>query len=238
MVVERSQSPPSPQTNKRVMSWTHPLSYFFAMEPGEVACVVNTDQHSVIFERQRALFILLRIRLMATLFAGLTPLWIPVDILTFPPAVWHHIALLRMGATAAFAALAWYTVRAATLKQGYLALTVLFALPLVFYLLSHAVLFGVPLSPIGTIIASSYAFLPFVLVAGISIFPLTVKESAALMLPLLAITAIPLITRHAFMMPNFEGVAVLWLLALVAAVGSLSAVSHLQLMHTQFAQTH
>ncbi|MDE2090019.1 MAG: GGDEF domain-containing protein, partial [Gammaproteobacteria bacterium] len=117
----------------------------------------------------------------------------------------------------------------------YAALAALFFIPAVFFLFSHAVLWGVPLSRIGATMASGYAFLPFVMVAGLSIFPLTVLELAVLALPLLAVAGIPVAERHAFMMPAFNAMAVLWLLVLVAAVGSLSAVSQLQLLRTLFA---
>ncbi|HUW98443.1 MAG TPA: GGDEF domain-containing protein [Acidiferrobacter sp.] len=234
---ESPQDPSTARTDQRARLWTHPFSDFFAINPSEFASIIDTDQHSVVFQRQRARFILLRIRLIAVLFAALTSLWIPVDMLTFQSTVWQHLAYLRLGASIAFVILVWYSGRVANMKHAYRALATLFLLPLVFFLLSHALLLGVPLDRIGMIAASSYTFLPFVLVAGISVFPLTVKESAALMVPIIAVAAVPLVARHAFMMPHFEGLAVLWLLAVVAAVGSLSAVSHLQLMHTLFAQS-
>lgn len=234
---EPRQDETEPANRRRTVGWMNLLSGFFPLDPGEFAELLDAGRHSIVFDRHRARLVLSRARLMAALFAVLTPLWIPLDVLVFPRAAWQPLALGRLAASAAFTALAWYCRRAAALKQAYAALAILFFIPSVFFLFSHAVLWGVPLSPIGATMASGYAFLPFVMVAGLSIFPLTVLELAVFALPLLAVAGIPVVERHAFMMPTFNAVAVLWLLVLVAAVGSLSAVSQLQLLRTLFARS-
>ena len=213
------------------------LRSFFPLHPGEFAELWDAGRHPMVFDRHRARFILSRAQLMATLFSVLTPLWIPLDMLVFPRAAWQPLALGRIIASAAFALLALSCRRATTLKQAYAVLAALFFIPAVFFLFSHSVLWGVSLSRLGATMASGYAFLPFVMVAGLSIFPLTVLELTLLALPLLAIAGIPVLEQNAFMMPTFNAVAVLWLLVLVTAVGSLSAVSQLQLLRTMFASS-
>ncbi len=83
--------------------------------------------------------------------------------------------------------------------------------------------------------ANGYAFLPFMIMAGLSIFPLTARELSALALPLLVVFAIPVVDHDAFMMPTLDAAAILWLLALVGAVGGLSAISQLQILRSLFA---
>ncbi|MDE2089718.1 MAG: bifunctional diguanylate cyclase/phosphodiesterase [Gammaproteobacteria bacterium] len=199
--------------------------------------MLDTAGHSTVFDHYRVRLILSRVRLMAALFAVLVLLWIPLDMWVFPRPVWQLLALGRIAASGGFAMLALYCCRASTFKRIHVAVFALFFIPSVFFLFSHVVLWGVALSRIGATMASGYAFLPFVMVAGISIFPLTVLELAVLALPLLAVAGIPVMEGHAFMMPTFNATAVLWLLALVAAVGSLSAVSQLQLQRTLFARS-
>ena len=236
-MAESQQGKPDSENRKQAAWWIRLLSGFFSAEPGDLEGLFSTSQHSAVFEHRRARFILLRTMLVATLFGVLTPLWIPIDVLAFPHAVWRSLALGRVATSLAFAALALYCRRAASLRQSYMALAVLFLIPSAFFLFSHAVLWDASLSKVGAVAASGYAFLPFVLVAGVSVFPLTVRENIVLVLPLLAISGIPVIGDHAFMMPGFNAVAVLWLLILVAAVGIFSAASQLQLMHDLFTQS-
>ncbi len=210
---------------------------FFSVKRNEFADLVSADQHSAVFESQRSAFILLRIRLMASLFAVLTPLWIPVDMLVFTHVAWVNLAFGRIVASFAFTGLVFYCRRAISFKHAYWALVILFSIPSLFFLFSHLILSNTLMSKTGMIAASSYAFLPFVMVAGISIFPLTIRESIAFVLPLLLISSLPMITSHTYMIPNFKAIAVFWLLILVATVGILSSISQLQLMHNLFTQS-
>ena len=219
----------------RTAGLAHVLNSFFPRGSSALAHLLNVGRHSPEFGQRRAGFILSRAQLIAVLFAALTPLWIPLDRLVLPNGVWQPLALGRVGASLAFAALALYCRRAATLKQAYAALAVLFSVPSLFFLFSHWVLQGASLAGIGAVMASGYAFLPFVLMAGLAIFPLTVLETVAFAVPLLAVAALPVMEQKDFLMPVFSAVAVLWLLLLVAAVASLSAVSQLEFLRNQAA---
>ncbi|AWP24173.1 GGDEF domain-containing protein [Acidiferrobacter sp. SPIII_3] len=224
-----------PADGHAIAGWVRFVSGFFPVHPGALADLLNAKQHPMMFGHHRARFLLSRARLMAMLFAILTPLWIPVDAWVFPQSIWQPLALGRIIASVGFAVLAMRSREATSLKKAHRALALLFLIPAAFYLFSHAVLAHASLDRFGTVMASSYAFLPFMMMAGLSIFPLTVRELGALTLPLLVVFAIPVVDRDAFMMPTLDAVAVLWLLALVAAVGGLSAISQLQILRSLFA---
>ncbi len=213
---------------------TQVTSLFFSGETENFTRLVSDEEDSPVFKQHRDVLILSRTRFMAFLFAVLTLFWIPVDMLVFPRTVWFELALGRMISSMAFIGLAKYCHRNATLKKSYLALAGLFFIPSMFFLFSHNVLLTTTISNTGMIVASSYAFLPFVMVAGISIFPLTIRECLAYVIPLLLISLFPMIMPHAYMISNFKAVAVIWLLILVAGVGIISSISQLQLMRNLF----
>ncbi|MDE3022946.1 MAG: diguanylate cyclase [Pseudomonadota bacterium] len=225
--------------NKNVGIWINRLaqltSRYFSGETEHFLRKVSDEEESPVFKQQRDTLIMTRTRFMAYLFALLTPLWIPVDMLVFPRTVWIRLALGRLVASAAFIGLVvLYCHHTATLRRSHLALAGLFFIPSIFFLFSHVVLLGVVMNSTGMIVASSYAFLPFVMVAGISIFPLTILECLAYVLPLLVISLLPMVMPHAYMIPNFKAIAVIWLLILVAGVGIMSSISQLQLMKNLF----
>lgn len=194
--------------------------------PGEIAWLISPRLHMPLLVYRRARMILNRVRLMASLFAVLTPLWVVVDIATFPRALWLHLAILRLLASVAFAVLVCLTPRVSRLRQARRALLALFAIPTVFYLVSHLLLLGQPLQGTAAAIGAGYAFLPFVLLAGLAIFPLTLVETLQCSLVVLLAT----VAAYAFnlgevSLPSF-GVQ-LWLLLLLAGVACLASPSQL-----------
>ncbi len=218
-----------------IAGWVRFLYGFFPGHPGAVADLLDATQHPTMFRHQRARLILSRTRLMAMLFAILTPLWIPMDVLAFPESIWRPLAWGRIIASAGLVVLAARSRHAARLTQAHRALALLFLIPAALYLFSRAVLAHAPLGPFGTVMANGYAFLPFMMMAGLSIFPLTAQELGTLALPLLMVFAVPVVDHDAFMMPILNAAAMLWLLALVGAVGALSAISQLQILRSLFA---
>ncbi|MHB1202896.1 MAG: hypothetical protein ACYCZC_07090, partial [Acidithiobacillus sp.] len=82
------------------------IGQFFFIAPGELRDFWLSRYHSPLFARYRARFILSRVRMMAAVFAVLTPLWMMVDFLTFPVWVATTLANGRMLTSIAFALLA------------------------------------------------------------------------------------------------------------------------------------
>jgi diguanylate cyclase (GGDEF)-like protein len=170
--------------------------------------------------------ILNRVRLFASLFAVLTPLWIVVDMITLPMGLWMRLALLRLLATGAFVGLVLLAPRNGYLRHAHRAMIALFAIPTLFYLTSHLLLASQHLHGAAAAMSTGYAFLPFVLLAGLAIFPLTLIETVLFAGAVLGANMV----AYAFnwgevSLPSFG--AQLWLLVWLAAVASLASLSQL-----------
>jgi diguanylate cyclase (GGDEF)-like protein len=162
-------------------------------------------------------------------FAILTPLWIVVDMVMFPWPLWGILTALRVGATVTFASVALGFRNTERMRSAMTALALLLAIPCLFFIISVPSLANFDLTPIQQVFASGYAFLPFVMVAGLAVFPITFVEGAALAAPLIlsqfgvAILGFPLEPFNYYL-------GALWLLALLAIVATLAGMSQLHFM--------
>jgi hypothetical protein len=84
------------------------LGQFFFVGPGELRDFLSSRRHSALFSHYRARFILSRVRMMAAVFAVLTPLWMVIDFSVFPKEVAFFLAGGRVVATFLFAFLALF----------------------------------------------------------------------------------------------------------------------------------
>src|SRR5690606_6140737 len=115
------------------------------------------------------------------------------------------------------------------LLDAYRAIAILFFIPTVFYVVSHTLITGQQLDPFSAAVATGYAFLPFVLMAGLAIFPLTLLENMVLAGTLLLAQGLagylnwPLLNW-----PSYAGGY--WLLVLIAGVTALACMSQLAFM--------
>ncbi len=201
--------------------------------PGELnqpepAWLAWSREHTPLLARRRAMLIINRVRLFAFLFALLTPLWSVVDFLVFPLPLWLRLAVMRFAVSAGLIALLVRYPPSGRLPNAYRALALLFFIPTVFYLSSDILLTTYRLTGFPGAIGAGYAFLPFVLVAGLSIFPLTITESLAI--------AIPIALAHGitgylhWSSANWSFAATLWLLLLITGVSLLAGISQLAFM--------
>jgi diguanylate cyclase (GGDEF)-like protein len=195
----------------------------------EMAWLAWPRHHLPLVTRRRATVIVNRVRLFAFLFAVLTPLWSAVDFVVFPSPLWLHLALMRFAATAAFASLLMYYRPTGDLLNAYRAMALLFLIPTVFYVGSHTLLSNYQLTGMSAAIGAGYAFLPFVLLAGLSIFPLTLVESLMISSPILFAQGVSGYLRWSAMdWPSFAGA--FWLLVLITGVSTLAGTSQLAFM--------
>ncbi|MBI3144226.1 MAG: GGDEF domain-containing protein [Pseudogulbenkiania sp.] len=202
--------------------------------PGELTAhetewLISPHQHMPLMAQRRALIIINRTRLFAMLFALLTPLWIAVDMVALPMVLAAQLAGLRLLATAAFAWLVFNHQRDGSLRQAYRAMATLFAIPTLFYVASHLLLTRHQLQGLSAAIGTGYAFLPFVLLAGFAIFPLTLLESALFAAPILTADGVAwLLQWQVIDWPSFSGA--FWLLTLITGVATLASMSQLAFM--------
>ncbi|MCK9534242.1 MAG: GGDEF domain-containing protein [Pseudomonas sp.] len=201
----------------------------------ELSQLLSPRQHPMLLSQRRSMMIVNRVRFFAMLFTLLTPLWGVIDIIVFEPSVWIKLALLRLVTTAAFAALSIYYRSNGSLFDAYRAITLLFLIPTLFYIASHSLLSGYDLSNLSAAVASGYAFLPFLLMAGLAIFPLSLAESILLSSTLLIAQCLAgYLSWSTLNWPSFAGG--LWLLILIAGVTMLASASQLAFMITLIRQ--
>ena len=198
------------------------------LDNSEVRWLVVPDKHWALLTRKRAMMILNRVRLLALLFAVLTPLWCGVDLVVFPFPLWLDLAISRFVASAMFACLLLYSPRG-RLVDAYGAMALLFAIPTLFFIISYMLLGRYHLNAMSAAMGAGYAFLPFVLVAGFSIFPLTLAENLIFASPVLAGELIAGFLRWPWVSwPSFAGA--FWLLLLITGVSALAGMSQLAFM--------
>lgn len=194
--------------------------------PNETSWLISPHLHMPLIVFRRAQMIGNRVRLFAALFAVLTPLWIVVDAWSLPPVLWMQLAMLRLLVTGSFAALVMGMPRNGRLRSAYQGMALLFAIPTVFYLVSHILLIQHHLQGVAAAIGTGYAFLPFVLLAGLAIFPLTLLETMAYAMPVLLANILAFTFDWSEVTwPSFGGQ--LWLLSLLTCVASLASMSQL-----------
>ena len=199
------------------------------LKQSELSWLASPHRHLSLLARRRATLIVNRVRLFAFLFAVLTPMWSVVDFIVFPFPLWSQLALMRFAACAAFFGLLVYYRSNGDLFNAYRAMALLFAIPTVFYVASHTLLTYYELTGMSAAIGAGYAFLPFVLLGGLAIFPLTIVESFVVASPILICQAISGYLRWAAMdWPSFAGA--FWLLVLITGVASLAGVCQLAFM--------
>ncbi|QLF92871.1 GGDEF domain-containing protein [Pseudomonas sp. ABC1] len=199
------------------------------LENTELGQLLSPKKHSLILNRRRATLIVNRVRLFAFLFAVLTPLWGLVDLVVFSYPLWMGLATCRIVASLAFVCLLLFYRPRGNMLDAYRSMTLLFAIPTLFYIASHTLLGGQHLTSFSAMVATGYAFLPFVLMAGLAIFPLTLKENLVLASVLLLAQGLAGYLNWATLnWPSFAGG--FWLLALIAGVTALASMSQLAFM--------
>ncbi len=195
----------------------------------EIGCLFSPKKHMALLTTRRATMMISRVRLVAALFAVLTPLWIVVDMAVF---VWPLSSLLAVGrivVSIAFATLAFSYRRSKRMLDAYLALAALFAIPTLFFIYSQHLISLYHLAGLAVAVSTGYAFLPFIMAAGLSVFPLTVVEGAAFAAPVLLAVLYAELARISEIGTNaFLGT--FWLLLLIATVAILAGMSQLGFM--------
>jgi diguanylate cyclase (GGDEF)-like protein len=205
------------------------------LHANEYKTLLSPHRHSLLLTQRRATMIINRVRLFAFLFAVLTPLWAIVDLAVFSHPLWLGLATFRLLAAAAFACMLMSYRPGGDLFAAYRAIALLFAIPTVFYIASHILLGGYQLTPLAAVVASGYAFMPFVLMAVVAIFPLTLIEAAVVVFTMLVAQALAGYLEWAMLSwPSFVGG--FWLLFLIAGVATLACLSQLAFMIALFRQ--
>ncbi|RZI45057.1 diguanylate cyclase [Herbaspirillum sp. HC18] len=202
---------------------------FSAVPRNTLPELILPASHPKLLTRRRADMIISRVRMVAGLFAVLTPLWIAIDLAVFAWPVTILLVVGRIATTVAFAMLAASYRKSSRMKDAYRALAVMFSIPTLFFIYSHPMLSHFNMTGPAAAISAGYAFLPFVMVAGLSVFPLTAAESVVFALPVLAAEALVALMQFDILSWSSH-LGAFWLLLLIATVASLAGMSQLSFM--------
>lgn len=204
-------------------------SIFSALPRGLLRELLLPFGHASLLERRRAELIISRMRMVAGLFALLTPLWMIVDVLVFTWPLTIMLVVGRLVTSIAFGMLARAYRKSTKMADAYRALAFMFAIPTLFFIYSHPLLSHFHMDGPAAAISAGYAFLPFVMVAGLAVFPLTAAEGVLFALPVLAAEALVALMQLNLLSWSSH-LGAFWLLLLIAAVASLAGMSQLSFM--------
>jgi len=194
-------------------------------------------EQPVLIERRRAQVILFRAKMVASVFAVLTPLWIPVDLLVFPGRLGIYLGVLRALASGAFILLAMFYRYSKGIIAAHHALVWLLLVPTVFFLVSQPLLSNFEIKgQLEETIAAGYSFLPFVMISGLAVFPITALEGASLSIPVWLVTLYVAVSGY-HILPFETHLGVLWLLALLSVVATMAGMSQLHFMQQLITQS-
>ena len=169
-----------------------------------------------------------RIQLLSLVFAVLVPLWSVIDYFVFPYPQWIILTGMRFVSAMLFAILAWPWKVEITSRLTYMMMALMLIGPPTFYLASLPLLSGVELDLAGRIATSLYGLLPFVVLAGLSIFPLTALELITFGAPFLGVAAYGTYMSAGFTWEGFVGT--IWLAFLLFGASMFSSMSLLRYM--------
>ncbi|MYL22916.1 diguanylate cyclase [Halomonas alkaliantarctica] len=182
---------------------------------------LTTRHHSRDFVFAHGHYLRSRVMAVGFIFLLLSPLWLLIDALMLPQAVQRYTLAGRVIMMLGFAGVVWWAWRSEeNIRRIRFSAGALIALPALFYAL---VLSVVPHDANQALVG--YNFIPFLLVAALSVFPFTLLESLLAGLLLQALLVFAQHVNGSWLTP--AGLEAQWLLATLLVV-ALTA-NHFQL---------
>jgi len=204
-------------------------SIFEELPREELLWLVFPGKHMALLSTRRAVMIISRVRLISLLFAVLTIIFIVPDLLILPWPISGQLALGRIASSMAFIGLMFSFSNSQRMHDAYIALAIMFAIPTLFFMFSYYLLTQVQLNGLAITITAIYAFLPLIMVAGLSMFPLTALEGAIFAGPVLIAEVVSSFI-HMDSLNLSPVISTSWLVIIIAMVATLSGMSQLGFM--------
>jgi len=187
--------------------------------------IISTRFHSRDFNTSRSEYISIRIRTLAVAFALLAPLWIPIDYIVMDNPTFSYIVMLRLVFSVSLLSLSRWGTRCNLLYAARLRIFLFILIPSLFFLGSHILLRDINAEHA---ILLGYSFLPFLVMALLTIVPLTLLEGisyASLIIVFFIITKV--IQGHFLTIPSLGD---LWLLLLLATIALWVQMTQLHML--------
>ena len=184
---------------------------------------LTSRSHSGDFAYARGIYLRTRVMVVSLLFLGLLPLWTLFDWFLLPAESLTLVLGARIAMIGTLVSLFLMTrQRRLPLQWSRLAAGMLLLTPALFYAWVLSIL------PSGPQVLVGYAFIPYMLVAMLAIFPFTLAESAVLGIALLCLEMYALHAGGALFTP--EGLQAVWLLAALLVIALTANYFQLNLM--------
>ncbi|MCU7852337.1 MAG: GGDEF domain-containing protein [Candidatus Thiodiazotropha sp. (ex Monitilora ramsayi)] len=187
--------------------------------------------HSMPITRHRSAIMQSRVFFFCVVFAVIVPTWSVIDLLFLPNGLWGELLFIRLLSAAAFALIAWQARREPDLKRARLLLAGMLAVTPLFYLVSDHWIHAYELNGTELVVAELYALLPFVMVAGLTLFPLTLVEFLVYAIPMLLVAVLTAYPESNGEIP--QAVSTIWLFVLILGVALFASLSQLRYMLSQ-----
>lgn len=187
--------------------------------------IFSNRSHSRDFNTSRAEYISIRIRFLAIAFAILAPLWIPIDYFVMDNPVFTYVVILRLGFSAAFLLLSRWGTRCSRLNAARVRILAFIIIPGVFFF-ATSLLLNDGNSDHGILLG--YSFLPFLIMALLTIVPLTFLEGLAYTGLTIAFFLATKITQGKLI--TIASMGDLWLLLLLAVIALWVQMTQLHML--------
>ncbi len=187
--------------------------------------IISSEMHSKDFNGSRAEYIYMRVRLLSFLFSILALLWIPIDILIMPKESLGIMLGFRVTYSALFLMLGISSSGPQVLHCARLRLIAFVLIPCVFYIASCQVLCHSG-DVKGALVG--YSFLPYLTVALLAIFPLTLSEGFSYA----SLVGITFLGTEIYFSRSLtlSSLGDIWLLTLLAGIAIWAQLTQLQML--------
>ncbi len=193
--------------------------------------LLSNRHHMQPISRHRAAIIQSRTFFFSAVFAVLVPLWSLIDLMFLPLGLWAELLSIRLLSALIFTAVAWQARQEPCLKQARWLLAVMLSVTPLFYLASNHWIEAYELNGMERVVAELYALLPFVMVAGLTLFPLTLSEFLAYAVPMILVVVWANLPNNPEELTH--AVSTIWLLLLILGVALFSSLTQLRYMLSQ-----
>lgn len=195
----------------------------------KIAPLCGTRDHSLTLIQARTDLVCLRVRLTALIAAILMVAWVPIDFAFMPWEGIRGIIIARVIAASALMAILFYKPRSPTPLNISGLLTLLVAIPLLFFCYANGHLQGMAFEEKTLFVKSSYAQFPVLIAMLLSLFPLTAKEGIVIGGSITAITflasSLPETPAHTLLDQG-----TIWIQLVVTGLAIIAGMSQLHFM--------
>lgn len=190
--------------------------------------LLSSRHHTPYLTRHRLAAVVTRSRLAAAAFSALTLIWIALDAITLERSQWMILAVFRLGAVVLFVMLAVVPEKDRSRGAVLAMLGAMLAAPMILYGVFQLVVGDGQLHGLTAINGRLYEALPFIVLAGLSLFPLVASEGLMFALPIAALVAVIQLTRSDVDVVDLF--STLWILMLSLGVYLLACAIQLHYM--------